>query len=208
VIVQAGYPSVAAAVAEHTVFLHPETVMQTRGSALFPVVRSMARRGQIDVHGDGRRVLFDDNLSPTNAFVWAGRISRGRDVQFNHIWTASDNRDAYTALWNLCATPAFLAKTTDGSNHPEVTAALRFRAYSLYGALPEGEPAPPEPESYDHPRWAPHPEPWKTWSACSASGCARAPRAAALGQVLLRERDRVRWWHASYRSPCRLGRRR
>jgi hypothetical protein len=157
VLVRAGYPSVTAAVAEHTVFLHPDTVAQTHGSALFPVVRSMARRGQIDVDSDGRRVLFDDNLSPTNAFVWAGRISRGRDVQFNHIWSDSSNRDAYTALWNLCATPAFLAKTTD--THPEVTAALRFRAYSLYEAVALAGPEPIKPDAYDSLCWAPHPEP-------------------------------------------------
>src|SRR5579875_2338163 len=43
---QAGYPSVVHAVAAHTVFLHPDTVAQATGEALFPVVRDMSRRYQ------------------------------------------------------------------------------------------------------------------------------------------------------------------
>ena len=156
---RAGYRSVVAAVAEHAVFLHPATVAQTSASALFPVVRNLARRGQVGLLSDGRRALFDDNLSPTNAFLWAGGLSRGPEVQFNHIWTQSDNRDAYTALWNMCATPAFLAKTTDGSSYPEVTDALRFHAYQLFGAGPVGAAIPAEPPGYDALTWAPHPEP-------------------------------------------------
>jgi hypothetical protein len=54
--------------------------------------------------------------------------------------------------------PAFLAKTTDGSSYPEVTAILRFHSFKLFGALPAGWPAPSEPEGYEDLRWAPHPE--------------------------------------------------
>jgi hypothetical protein len=143
---KAGYASVVAAVAAHTVFLHPATVAQTDGEALFPTirVRNMSDRGAVTVVND-RRVLLDDNTSPTDAFLWATGIRRGgyRDIQFNHVWNASRDPDAYTALWNLCATPAFLAKTTDGSDYPEVTAALRYRAYELFKALPTGVPIPP-----------------------------------------------------------------
>ncbi len=153
------YLSVAAAVAKHTVFLHPDTVAQTHGAALFPVVRDMARRGLLDVLPDGRRVLLDDNTSPTLAFLWAAGRKKGPDVQFNHVWDRSRDPDAYTALWNLCATPAFLAKTTDGSNHPEVTKALRYHSYRLYGYLPAGLAVPTPPDGYDDLVWAPHPEP-------------------------------------------------
>ncbi len=45
-IARAGYPSVVAVVAEHAVFLQPDTVAQTNGSALFPIVRDQSRRGQ------------------------------------------------------------------------------------------------------------------------------------------------------------------
>ena len=158
-ISRAGYASVAAAVAEHTVFLHPETVAQTGRSAVLPVIRDMLRRGQFDTTASGRRVLLDDNTSPSRVFLWAAGAAKGRDVQFNHIWNDSRDPDLYTALWNLCATPAFLAKTTDGSNHPEVITALRYHAYRLYGARPHGQPEPRRPEGYESLRWAPHPDP-------------------------------------------------
>lgn len=159
---KAGYRSVVAAVAQHAVFLHPATVGQVQGAALFPTIRArdMSERGKIE-ELDSRRVLLDDNTSPTDAFLWAADIPRGRyrDIQFNHVWNAERDRNAYTALWNLYATPAFLARTTDGSNHPEVIAALRCRAYELYGILPVGVSEPREPEEYASLSWAPHPEP-------------------------------------------------
>jgi hypothetical protein len=154
---RAGYASVVAAVAEHAVFLEPSVVGQTHGEALFPVVRDMFRRGQIETRSDGRRVLLDDNTSPTLAFLWAARAKKGPDIQFNHLWIAASDVGAYTALWNICATPAFLAKTTDGANHPAVTGALRYRAYELYGHLPVGARAPERPSEYESLRWAPHP---------------------------------------------------
>ncbi len=158
----AGYPSIVAAVAQHAVFLHPDTVAQTRGQALFPTIRDMGRRRQVGVLDDGRRVLFDDNRSPTDAFLWSSGLRRGRDVQFNHVWTEARNPDTYTALWNLFATPAFLAKTTDTANHPEVTAALRFRAFQLYGHRPAVVPEPAEPAGYRDLVWAPFPDPVAT----------------------------------------------
>jgi hypothetical protein len=57
----------------------------------------------------------------------------GPDVQYNHVFRDPRNPATYSALWNICVTPAFLAKTTDGSNHPEGLAALRFRVLELYG---------------------------------------------------------------------------
>jgi hypothetical protein len=156
-ISKTGYGTVVAVVAAHTVFLHPDTVAKTLGKALFPMVRDMSRRGVIDTLPSGRRVLFDDNAGPGHAFLWSARRRRGPDVQFNHIWNCADDPDAYTALWNLCATPAFLAKTTDGSNHPEVTAALRYRSHVLYGCRPAGTVEPAKPDGYDLLRWAAHP---------------------------------------------------
>jgi hypothetical protein len=98
--------------------------------------------------------MLDDNASPTDAFLWSAGLAKGPDVQFNHVWSLSRDPDAYTALWNICATPAFLAKTTDGSNHPEVQAALRYRALELYGRVPADQPVPTEPEGYPTLRWA------------------------------------------------------
>ena len=148
--------TVLAAVAEQTVFLHPETVEQTNGEALFPIARDPARRGCI-VELDGRRLMMDDNTSPTLAFEWAAQQKKGPDVQFNHIYKGADNPDIYTALWNICVTPAFLAKLTDA--HDDVVAALKFRSFDLYGCLPRGEAQPEPPDGYDDVEWRGHPAP-------------------------------------------------
>jgi hypothetical protein len=158
VLRRAGYPSTVAAVAKHTVFLDPRTVSQTGGRPLFPVVRDMLRRGTFETLPTGDRVLLDDNTTPTLIFLWAANRGKGPDVQYNHIWADSRNPQLYTALWNLCAGPAFLAKTTDGQNHPEVRAALRYRAYELHGSHPGDQP-PSMPAGYQELEWAPMPEP-------------------------------------------------
>ena len=153
VLRRAGYESPMHAVAAHTIFLHPDTVRQTDGAALFRIARDDRRRGQITVNANGMSLLHDDNTSPTNAFCWAAGQKKGPDVQFNHVFNDSKNPDLYTALWNICVTPAFLAKTTDGKNHPEVVAALRRRSFELYGYYPAGDPIPEPPESYDELDW-------------------------------------------------------
>src|SRR5262249_42445758 len=89
----AGHESVVAAVAEHVVSLHPDTVGQTSGQAVFPTIRDMLRRGTFDTMADGRHVLRDDNTSPTLAFLWAAGRTKGRDVQYNHVWNDSANPD-------------------------------------------------------------------------------------------------------------------
>lgn len=159
VLRRAGYASPMHAVAAHTVFLHPDTVVQTDGAALFPVVRDFGRRGQLSMDANGTQLLLDDNKSPTLAFCWAARQTKGPDVQFNHVYSDSGNPDLYTALWNICVTPAFLAKTTDGRNHPEVVAAIRRRSHELYGYYPDGEPSPEPPEGYDELDWQESPAP-------------------------------------------------
>ena len=150
--------TVLEAVARYTVFLHPKTVEQTRGEALFPIVRrknSDSRpRGAIV---DG--VMLDDNRSPTLAFLWAAQRTRGPDVQFNHLYRRSDDPGYYTALWNICVTPAFLAKLTDVKRHDPVRSALKCRSFDLYGYLPSGETEPEPPEGYDGLEWRDHPPP-------------------------------------------------
>lgn len=154
----AGFPSIVAAVAAHTVFLHPDTVAQTGGQPLFPVVRNPNRRRELVELPDGRVAMFDDNTTPTLSFLWSARRTKGPDLQYNHVWGDPRNLDTYTALWNLCVTPAYLAKTTDGSNHPEVLAALRYRVVDLYGIWPAGLERPSKPDGYDDLMWAPSPE--------------------------------------------------
>lgn len=153
---KAGYPSLLHAVAEHTIFLHPATVAQTQGKPILPVVRSGFRlkRGSI-ISVDGRKVWADDNGPPTQVFLWSAQQRKGPDLQFNHIWARSQDWRCYTALWNLCVTPAFLAKTTDTT--AEVKAALMWRSFELFGQLPADEHLPQKPEGFDELQWAAHP---------------------------------------------------
>jgi hypothetical protein len=156
---RAGYRSVAHAVASHTIFLQPATVEQTLGRPLFRLVRNPSQRGIIDSPPSGYRIMYDDNQGPTLAFLWSAQRSRGRDVQYNHVWGDPRNVATYTALWNICVTPAFLAKTTDGSNHPEVVNLLRYRAWKVFGHVPAAEAAPEVPEDYEKLTWAEPPKP-------------------------------------------------
>jgi hypothetical protein len=155
---KAGYASTLEAVAAHTLFLDPATVVQTGGEPIFPVIRNPNRRGEF-TEVEGLQVMYDDNTTPTSALLWAARRKKGADVQYNHVFGDPRNPATYSALWNLCVTPAFLAKTTDGSNHPEVLAALRYRAVDLYGYWPAGEESPAEPAGYRDLSWAASPEP-------------------------------------------------
>ncbi len=152
VIASSQYRTVAQAVASLTLFSHPRTVRQTGGRAIFPAIRNPRRVGQIDLH-HGRQVLLDDNKSPTDAFLWAnGLTRRGADTQFNHVYASSLDPDAYTALPNLCMTPAFIAKMTDTSE--EVRNLLRYRSYQLYAWTPAGYAPPERPEDYEALEWA------------------------------------------------------
>ncbi len=151
------YATIAQAIASLTSFTHPDTVRQTGGRAIFLSVRDPRRVGEIAEVG-GRKVLLDDNSSARDAFVWANKISRrGRDTQFNHIYAKSGDPDAYTALPNICMTPAFIAKSTDTND--EIKALIRFRSYDLYNWLPSDTEKPPRPEAYDNLQWAPPLEP-------------------------------------------------
>ncbi|MGH7870127.1 MAG: hypothetical protein ACREP9_21425 [Candidatus Dormibacteraceae bacterium] len=81
VLQRARYASIVAAVAQHTVFLHPDTVAQTHNKAVFPVIRNASRRGQLLTLSGGRKVMLDDNTSPTFAFLCAAGRGNGRDIQ-------------------------------------------------------------------------------------------------------------------------------
>lgn len=151
VVKSAGYSSTLEAVAAHTIFLHPETIAQTKGQPLFRIVRDPRRKGEFDFE---KRIMFDDNTSPTLAFLWSSQTNKGPDIQFNHVWADSKDPDIYTALWNLCVTPAFLAKTTDGSNNPDVLTAIRYRSFELFGFYPAGLDRPIPPRGYEFLKWS------------------------------------------------------
>ncbi|MBA3999386.1 MAG: hypothetical protein C0461_02215 [Brevundimonas sp.] len=144
------YRTLAQAVASLALFSHPETVVQTGGRAMFPTVRGVPG-AYLEI--DGRSVMSDDNKSPTDAFLWSNGINRrGRDSQFNHVYAASLDPDAYTALPNIVMTPAFLAKLTD--TNAEVRALLAWRSFDLYGWRLSGVDIPDRPNAYASLEWA------------------------------------------------------
>ena len=152
VIASSQYRTLEQAVASLALFSHPHTVRQTGGKALFPTIRNPRRVGQFDFHGD-RRVLLDDNKSPTDAFLWANGLARRKaDTQFNHVYAASQDPDAYTALPNICMTPAFVAKLTD--TNKGIRRLLQYRSYRLYQWTPKGHAPPEQPEQYETLEWA------------------------------------------------------
>lgn len=145
------YRDILQAVAYLSVFSHPDTVGQTSNRGVFPIVRGSPRRNIVRQE-DGRQVMLDDNLSPTNAFMWAHiGLNRGRDIQFNHVWSKSQDAEHYTNLANICVLPAFLSKLTDTNG--SVRDCLRYRAYKLYGYWPEDN-EPFCPDEYDRLMWA------------------------------------------------------
>lgn len=159
---KAGYQSIFHAVAEMTVFSHPATVYQTKNQNIFRIIRDAPRRGIIAFE---LNAMYDDNNGPARAFEWAieGKFD-WKDVQFNHIYSDSQNVKLYTSLANLCVTPAFLAKLTD--TDPAVVQMLKYRAYDLYGFVPEGEAVPKKPGFYDLLKWHAFPDPVQNVEVC------------------------------------------
>jgi hypothetical protein len=147
------YKSVEQVVASLTIFSHPDTVRQTECRALFKTIRHASRRRQL-LEQDGRTLAYDDNKSPTDAFLWCNGLTKKlNDVQFNHVYLNSQDPDQYTCVANLCITPAFLAKLTD--THEHVRMLLRYRVFELYGWAPAGQQSPAKPEGYSGLAWAP-----------------------------------------------------
>ena len=147
------YKNLSQAIASLTLFSHPETVKQTGCKSIFRTIRGPRTPGEY-IDWNGQRVMLDDNKSASDAFKWAhGITTKPKDLQFNHIYTASKDVDAYTSLANICVTPAFIAKLTD-SGSPTTSALLKYRAYDLYGWIPAGIEAPNKPKGYDDLNWA------------------------------------------------------
>ena len=104
------------------------------------------------MEGCDGRVMLDDNRAAAVAFEWAHDIRDRPDVQVNHVWQRSQDVGAYTALANLCLTPAFLAKLTDTDD--AIRALLRYRAFALFGYWPADAPSRTKPVDYERLAWA------------------------------------------------------
>ena len=73
-------------------------------------------------------------------------------MQVNHVWPRSQDVGAYTALPNLCLTPAFLAKLTDKDD--TIRSLLRYRSYALFGYWPDSATPVVKPDLYERLAWA------------------------------------------------------
>jgi hypothetical protein len=93
--------------------------------------------------------------------------------------TISGPPDAYTALWNVCATPAFLAKTTDGDAYPAVRDALTYHAYKLYDVMPAGQAVPEQPRGYGELPWLDPLEAVEDLQAALRARLRKSPRSRA-----------------------------
>ena len=92
---------------------------------------------------------------------------------------------SYTALWNICAIPEFLAALSD--KDADVRAPLRYRSFDLYGVFPPDAVQPEKPPSYAELRWRqPHPVAVKNLERYSAPACELAARAAPQFQRKIR----------------------
>ncbi len=152
VLSKAGYRGLDEAIAELSLFVHPTLVEVTNAKNLFRIVRNMNCRGTIISYGDEiGKVMACDNTGPQHAFKWAIGGLSGKDIQFNHVYSMSDNVDFYTSLANIFVTPAFLAKVTDTS--PEIIQLVRYRVYDLYNFVPVGAEIPNMPDNYRNLKW-------------------------------------------------------
>jgi hypothetical protein len=94
--------------------------------------------------------MRDDNAGAHIVFSAASDIRiLGRHLNLNHLY-GGDSVELFTNLRNLCITPSFLAKLTDGNR--SIVQLLRRRAFVLYGFAPEGEPM---ADGYDDLDWSP-----------------------------------------------------
>jgi hypothetical protein len=131
---------------------HPK-VVQSIGRAVFPTVRDQKRRGQL-VLQEGKSVgMYDDNVTPTWAILWAHGIVGGsrKGWGFAHVWPASDDMDSYTNLANLAMIPECFGSLTDKDG--PLTGYMRWHAWAVYGWKPTHAEIPQIPPDYQCIQW-------------------------------------------------------
>jgi hypothetical protein len=148
------YGTLLQAVASLALFTHPDSVKDTTGMNLFPVIRGSPRGAKRTL--DGQEVMLDDNQTPTEVFVWSNSLWSPTvcDAQFNHLNHSAKDVRHYTSLANMCVTPAFLSRAMDSKTCGEIHQVLRYHAHVLYGEYSVGAPT-EEPPEYRKLRWAP-----------------------------------------------------
>lgn len=102
-------------------------------------------------------VRLDNNSYANHAAKRATGLGRGAEgFEVCHVWPRSCYDARYhTCVANLVLLPRPLAGLTD--HDPEITAALAFRSYELYGWWPAESPQPTRPDFYPVDWRAPEP---------------------------------------------------
>lgn len=126
---RAGYETLLHAVAAHTVFLHPDTVDQSKGRALFRLARDSARRGAIDTpprraERDARRQHQTDSGLPLGR---AARKGSRRPVQ-PRLGRPEEPRHLHGPLEPLCDS-SVLDKDNGQVELSGSARLLRYRAF-------------------------------------------------------------------------------
>lgn len=129
--------------------VHRRLVEENGTGAYFPRMRRHRRpageRPGTVVDG----VRLDSNTYANHAIKRALGLPRGTEKGFEacHIWPRSCyDPDCHTTIANLILLPRALGALSD--HDEEISAALRFRSYELYGWHPVTEQAPVRPEFY------------------------------------------------------------
>jgi hypothetical protein len=123
--------------------VHKTLVREFGNGAWYPGKRRL-KKG----NGEERGGNLDDNTYANNAIKMALGI-KGNEQNFSvcHIWEDSCNDEIdHTTIANLVVLPRPLQSITDF--HPEVRAALKYRAYELYEWYPKKKSAPKKPNFY------------------------------------------------------------
>lgn len=74
-----------------------------------------------------------------------------RNYNACHIYPLPNDSRYYCSIPNLALVPAALASLTD--YYPQVSDALKYRSYQLYGFVPDGYAAPRRPGFYNRLQW-------------------------------------------------------
>ena len=153
-----GGASIIQAAFQHTLFVHPEAVLNR--TPYFPERARYSRhhypgigKGQSTVwkDGDGREIILDDNSRAQMAWerYTGSKLARQSGYGVRHIWGNTHNPEAFTAGWNLCYMPFWAGMLTEDQHpHRELQAAIRQASWDLYFS---GNPVSEVPEFATNP---------------------------------------------------------
>jgi hypothetical protein len=166
-------------VARSAIWANPDVVSALREKDANALWSPNVRRKRV---GEKRGAVIDgiriDDNSWANQAIKLATFGRRKVEGFHacHVWPASCYDPlSHTSIANLVLVPAPLAGLTDYD--PAVGAALRYRAYELYGWRPVGNALPDHPDRY------PAPDVWR--SPASFSDAVRKALTRRLREILI-----------------------